>query len=282
MGSHHGHPACSAPEGPEAVGMAAGGPIRPVIFEDPGVMDDRVVHLHLEHRMVQRLLGRFTAQGFVHHDLSRACFAHTKDAFPRVLLLGRLSMYGPGAVRLHEELVPITARWEEPIRRKGALKPYAKDAEATTLALLEDALSDSAHRPISKERLLALQRTAPQDIHDLLEPLETRGALYAAEAKALLLKRGQDEARSMREILMQQRDRIQTALRKAESGGSLLEGLGGEEMRQMKADHEHWRKRLKAIDQELEVEPRRIEQHYDVKVWRVEPVGLAYLWPVTG
>ena len=70
-------------------------PIRPVVFEDPGTMDDEVVHLHLEHRVVQRLLGRFTAQGFVHHDLSRACLAQTTDAIPRVVLLGRLCLYGP-------------------------------------------------------------------------------------------------------------------------------------------------------------------------------------------
>jgi SNF2 family DNA or RNA helicase len=257
-------------------------PIRPVIFEDPGVMDDRVVHLHLEHRMVQRLLGRFTAQGFVHHDLSRACFAHTKDAYPRVVLLGRLSMYGPGAVRLHEELVPITARWEEPIRRKAPLKPYGKDAESKTLALLEDALSERIPQPVPEERLLTLQRTAPQDIQDLLEPLEARGADYAEEAKAKLLQRGLDEAKSMREILLQQKDRIQSALRKADAGGTLLVGLDGEELRQMRADQNHWRERLSKIDRELEVEPRRIEQHYDVKVWRIEPVGLAYLWPVTG
>ena len=78
----------------------------PWCFEDPGTMTDEVVHLHLEHRIVQRLLGRFTAQGFVHHDLSRACLAQTTDAIPRVVLLGRLCLYGPGAARLHEELVP--------------------------------------------------------------------------------------------------------------------------------------------------------------------------------
>ena len=72
-------------------------PIRPVVFEDPGVVTDEVVQLHLEQRVVQRLLSRFTAQGFVHHDLSRACLAHTADAVPRVLLIGRLSLYGPGA-----------------------------------------------------------------------------------------------------------------------------------------------------------------------------------------
>ena len=104
-------------------------PIRPVVFEDPGVVTDEVVQLHLEQRAVQRLLSRFTAQGFVYHDLSRACMAQSTDAVPRVLLLGRLSLYGPGAARLHEELVPITARWIDPAVRKGGLSPYSREAE---------------------------------------------------------------------------------------------------------------------------------------------------------
>lgn len=54
-------------------------PIRPVVFDDPGVVTDEVVQLHLEHRVVQRLLSRFTAQGFAHFDLSRACLAQTSD-----------------------------------------------------------------------------------------------------------------------------------------------------------------------------------------------------------
>ncbi len=88
-------------------------PIRPVVFRRHRHDGQDVVHLHLEHRVVQRLLGRFTAQGFVHHDLSRACLAQTQDAIPRVILLGRLCLYGPRAARLHEELVPVTARWIE-------------------------------------------------------------------------------------------------------------------------------------------------------------------------
>ena len=71
-------------------------PIRPVVFEDTGTMDEEVVHLHLEHRVVQRLLGRFIAQGFVHHDLSRACLAQTTDAIPRVILLGDFASMAPG------------------------------------------------------------------------------------------------------------------------------------------------------------------------------------------
>ena len=144
-------------------------PIRPVVFQDPGTMDEDVVHLHLEHRVVQRLLGRFTAQGFVHHDLSRACLAQTTDAIPRVILLGRLALYGPGAARLHEELVPVTARWTDPKVRSGPLSPYARDAQTRTLALLDDAFASMSGRAISDTILKQLQQSATDDVQHHLD-----------------------------------------------------------------------------------------------------------------
>ena len=59
--------------------------IRPVSFEDTGRLGENAVHLHLEHRVARRLLGRFTAQGLVHHDLSKACLTVAPDAIPRVV-----------------------------------------------------------------------------------------------------------------------------------------------------------------------------------------------------
>jgi hypothetical protein len=103
-------------------------PIRPVVFEDAGVLTEDTVHLHLDQRVAQRLLARFCAQGFILHDLSRACLAQAADSIPRVILLGRLSLYGRGAERLHEELVPVAARWIEPSQRKGPLGAYAREA----------------------------------------------------------------------------------------------------------------------------------------------------------
>ena len=116
-------------------------PIRPVVFEDAGVLSDDTVHLHLEQRVAQRLLARFRAQGFVYHDLSRACLAQAKDSIPRVILLGRLCLYGRRAERLHEEIVPLAARWIEPGQRSGPLKAYAREAETRTLDLLEQSLT---------------------------------------------------------------------------------------------------------------------------------------------
>ena len=126
-----------------------------------------------------------------------------------------------------------------------------------------------------------LQRQAPLDLLDLLGPLKLRAEDMAEDAKKKLAQRGKAEAESMREILVRQRDRIRETVSQHASGTMLgLEGT--DEIRQLKADQVHWTKRLTKIEQELQDEPGRIELHYDVKVWRVEPVGLAYLWPVTG
>ncbi len=164
-------------------------PIRPVVFEDTGMVGDDVVHLHLEQRVVQRLLGRFSAQGFVHHDLSRACFAQATDSIPRVVLLGRLALYGNGAARLHEELIPVTARWIDPRIRKGSLTPYAKDAEAKTMNLLDDSLLNASGAKLTPEVISQLQAAAATDIKELLPQLQMRGEEYAEDAERKLKAR---------------------------------------------------------------------------------------------
>jgi len=76
-------------------------PIRPVVFEDSGILTEDTVHLHLEQRVAQRLLARFRTQGFVYHDLSRACLTQVADSIPRVVLLGRLSLATNGLKWTH-------------------------------------------------------------------------------------------------------------------------------------------------------------------------------------
>ena len=180
-------------------------PIRPVVFHDTGTMDQDVVHLHLEHRVVRRLLGRFTAQGFVHHDLSQACLSHSKDAIPRVILIGRLCLYGPKAARLHEELVPVTARWIELSQRKNALNPYGREAEMKTLDLLESALLPTNAPDVDPVIQAKLQQAASRDIEQLLPHLNRRGKELAEGARIALAKRAEQEATAMRTILEEQK-----------------------------------------------------------------------------
>ena len=259
-------------------------PIRPVVFKDAGALTDDTVHLHLEQRVAQRLLARFRAQGFVYNDLSRACLVQSKDSIPRVILLGRLALYGQRAERLHEELVPVTARWVEPNRRtrNGArLRAYARDAEARTLALLDEALGSGGPRPndVIQQRLLD---AAPTDIEALQPQLERRAEEFAKIASEQLAERGRGEARLLAETLTAQRERVleETKRHDAEFRQLTLR-FKQEETRQLESDMRHWQRRLAQFDRDLEREPERIRAFYEVRAQRVEPVGLVYLWPET-
>jgi superfamily II DNA or RNA helicase len=257
-------------------------PIRPVVFEDAGILTEDTVHLHLEQRVAQRLLARFRSQGFIYHDLSRACFAQSADSIPRVILLGRLSLYGQNAERLHEELVPITARWIEPSQRKGALQVYSRDAEAKTLDLLERSLGTRGRPTPSETIAQKLLASAPKDITDLLPQLEPRAEDLARLAIDKLKKRGEREALDLREILEKQRQRIQEELTNNEGQFKQLTlDFGEEEKRQLEADMRSWRGRLAEFDRDLKQEPDRIRNFYEVRAKRIEPVGLVYLWPET-
>jgi hypothetical protein len=42
-----------------------------------------------------------------------------------------------------------------------------------------------------------------------------------------------------------------------------------------------WEIRLEQFERDIDVEPRRVREFYEVHARRVEPVGLVYLWPET-
>ncbi len=257
-------------------------PIRPVVFEDAGVLTEDTVHLHLEQRVAQRLLARFRSQGFIYHDLARACLAQAADSIPRVILLGRLSLYGRGAERLHEELVPLAARWVDPAQRKGKLVAYARESEAKPLELLERALSvpgRQAPGTVIQKKLLA---AALRDIDELLPQLEPRAKELTAVAVDKLKKRGDREQKNLRDTLERQRERVREKLKNTEPQFKQLTlGFDDEEKRQLESDVRSWRIRLEQFDRDLAHEPNRIREFYEVRARRVEPVGLVYLWPDT-
>lgn len=49
----------------------------------------------------------------------------------------------------------------------------------------------------------------------------------------------------------------------------------------LESDRRHWEKRVSELEQEILREPERIQQTYQVKAERIEPVGVVYLWPVS-
>ena len=257
-------------------------PIRPVVFKDPGNLDGEVVHLHLEHRVVQRLLGRFLSQGFRDDDLRRACVLRTVEARPQAVLLGRLSLFGEGGARLHDEVLAAAAEWLPLEQRQGALKPLGEGDKSDVLKLVEEALASPRLReaePLLQDRLRA---HAARDVAELTGPLERRATILIERARRDLTRRGDTEASDMADILAAQRERI--LARQAEIEDDSRQGrlsFNPDEERQLAADRRHWVDRLSAIARELEAEPDRVRKSYIVKATRIEAVGIVYLWPLS-
>lgn len=203
----------------------------PVILPDQRDAPD-VCHLHVEHRLVRRLIARFVSQGF-RARLNRACVLLVPNAQRRVVLLGRISLYGPKGVRLHEEIVPTTGR----LGADGQLRILRQglDAEALTLANLDDALRDgkAANEAISSEALKRRQG----DIATLRTEFEQRSAPLIQAVTEQLQELGKKEEESMRRLLIDQRTRLQKRAGEPEQGE-----FNFEEQRQVEADRRHWQR----------------------------------------
>ncbi|MBW4458554.1 MAG: DISARM system SNF2-like helicase DrmD [Nostoc indistinguendum CM1-VF10] len=256
-------------------------PILPVVFRDPGSLDGDVVHLHLEHRIVQRLLSRFLAQGFLHDELTRACVCLTNDPMPKVIALGRLALYGERASRLHDQVIAVAAEWSDPTSRgRKKLQSLTEGEKDNVLELLETSLASPHLLQVAEAVKERLKKSAAQDIAELIPHLKRRATVLAERAERKLTERGIREAAEMKKILEEQETRILKCQEESKAVQLSLPFI--EEQRQLDADRRHWEKRLQAIATELISEPARIEAAYKVKAMRVEPVGVIYLWPISG
>ena len=184
-------------------------PIRPVIFQDRGTLDTDRVHIHLEHRLVRRLLGRFVAQGFLHDELTRGCVVRTEDTIPRVVVLGRLSLFGTGASRLHDEIIAAAAQWLDPEHRgRRKLRALTEGDKEDVLEILFNSLAQESLRTSPDNITNHLRASAAQDVEELHPHLLKRSEVLTKKAVRELTNRGEREAKQMRGILESLRDRI--------------------------------------------------------------------------
>jgi ERCC4-related helicase len=270
-------------------------PVRGLVFAPPMVKEGEpepqdVVQLHLEHRLVKRLLSRFVSQGF-RTSIGRITAIVSSGAQPRVVLLGRLCLFGPGARRLHEEIIPVTAAWRDTRRDDSPLAPFAEAGEATTIQQLDEALL----RGVSPGTgvLDRLAQTVERDIADLRPHIEKRAKDSEQEAVADLAENGRREAEALVELLQRQIDRVREAMRSKQppEAPQQMDLFGPtdhdirkqheRELRQFEADRRSWDGKLLRLQQELESEPEKVRKGYEVQARRLEPIGLVYLWPAT-
>ncbi len=253
---------------------------RPVTFEPIARMSEETEQLHLAHPFVKRILDRFLAQGFSAHDLSRvSAVIAPDDSVIRVIAYARLSLFGPGAARLHDEIIGIAAAWSG---GDDDVEPYKDPA--------------TAQKSIEAfERLAALDAKAPGAIVQarvakeasrlyatLWPALEDEADARAVAAKNGLAQRARREADELRTLLTRQKRAIEKqahVVAQMELFSRAETKADQEQQRQLKLDHEHMRARYRAIDAEMESEPKAIEELYEVRMTRLSPVGLAVSWP---
>lgn len=253
--------------------------LQPVVFRDPQEVNADRVHLHLEHPLVTRLLNRFLMRGFQKDALSRAAVLGTTDDTAKLIVLARLSLYGHGAARLHDEVLVVAAEWDpaDPNRRLRKL-----NAEKSSRALEE--LEGAMHqRLVAQDQVVrGLQEHLKNDIAQLREPLDQVVEQRRREATDKLSKRAEEEAARFVRVLEEQRKRItSTRSRTNDNLDQLLLDLGEikAERRQLEDNRKYWERRLRTIDDDLAHEPERIRRTFALQTHRVEPAGAIYLWP---
>jgi hypothetical protein len=266
-------------------------PPRPVSFQPSTTLAAESVQLHLQHRLTQKALGQFRAQGFAEDRLSRVTVVFDPThARKRVLALGRLSLYGAGAARLHEEILATAAFWVEGDDRTR-LEPFTTaDAEEKAQRAL-DAVLALDQPPVPEHIVSLIMRTAPKDEDVLWEKVKGRALQRIAFADESLRRRAKVESDEMTRILEAQRAAIGKELgRRSVNAAQASEGVQlampwmpeeKPQKEQYDADTKYIQKRLGELEYELSSEPARIRDLYEVKHHRLERVGLVYLWPTT-
>jgi hypothetical protein len=256
----------------------------PVVFEPPKRVGQAVAYLHLSHPLVTRILDRFRSQGFAAHDLSRVSALVVKNLdVPHVIGFGRLSLFGTGATRLHDEIISSAATFDDGDPTLDIL------AEAVEQKLLGDIASllaaPKAPGPTITKRLAA---RAAADFAALWPTTRAEADDKAALAQRLLRDRATVEAADLVKILTAQREAILARLgdqldlfgNSAPAPTATLASRADRDQRdQLAADRDHMKRRLESIANELNTEPAAITSLYDVSLTRLEPLGLLYLWP---
>lgn len=260
-------------------------PPRPVRLEPAETLLSDAVQLHLQHPLAQRAVSPFRSQAFTEDGLSRVTIVVDRShARKRVLLLGRLAVFGPGASRLHEEILGLAAFWSEGDDPKR-LEPFVtEDANDKALEAFLRVL-DEPEVPTLEEHLVArILKSAAADQRALEAHLRRRAMVRTELARTKLASRGKAEAEAMRKVLEALRDDIRGVLRGTQLGLAGIadeHDLSDDEKAQWKDDRAFLQRRLPQIEDEMRTEPDRIRGLYEDRQHHVEIVGIVYLWPAT-
>jgi hypothetical protein len=133
-----------------------------------------------------------------------------------------------------------------------------------------------------------LMASAARDEEALWPKVKAKTLTRVVWAEERLRQRANVEAAEMTRILLAQQTAIARELAKREKEHAAAQQVSlpwlpdeHDQKDQYDADTKHMTTRRVALERELREEPDRIKALYDVKHYRLERVGLVYLWPAT-
>ena len=197
-----------------------------------------------------------------------------------MILLGRLALYGPGAARLHEEIILVTAAWKEAERGTKPLKPFGTVREEATLDQLDQAfraseISGSHTSPSGsadgRRRMPPIWNPSCSVAPKLRRPRRSNNCLpWARPRRNRFSACWKISARGSPKADAEPDDRQLSFLPDVEA-----------EAEQRRRDRRHWKVKLERLTTEIGREPERVRRSYSVAADRLETIGLVYLWPET-
>lgn len=256
----------------------------PITFHPVRRLTSEVEQLHLAHPLTKRVLDRFLAQGFSAHDLRRvASVIDPESGEPAVIAYARLTLFGHGAARLHDEIISVAAPWDGAVESAGSIAPHTdRDVAGRIVRGAESRLASGAPEPGEKVKA-SIAAAAEALLAALWRPLEDEADAHSVEARNGLVARAREEADGMRALLERQRKALRknlVDLRQGDLFASIDETVETrEQKRQLELDLAHMERRERDIANELEREPEAIAALYEVKMTRLSPVGLVVSWP---
>ena len=161
----------------------------------------------------------------------------------------------------------------------GSLTPFQDKGKQTSIEQLFSILEKTVElheSPLYRSQVLARIQS---DYAQLWPLLETQGIANQATAEQELKDRGLKEAENMRQLLERQKLKIKERIGGEEQQKLIFSEKEKEQKLQYQRDLKFMEKRLEAIDREIQEEPVRIQSYYQTKRYRIEPIGMVYLWP---
>jgi len=253
--------------------------LRPLRFRASAVAEESSVHMHLEHRVAQRLLGQLSAQTFTRDAMARATILATGSGIDRVVLLGRLVLFGPRGARLHDEIIPRVAEWTGAAQeRTTPLRVLDVSAARDTLKDLQRSLAQPSDEGVTEHDRRRRLGSLPADVAELRGALQT-DALSRSEAISFQLRRlGATRAAELRALLTGQQAALDQSLADPKQL-SLLDQKGFSEVdrQALRSIVNGWRQRREALAAEIETAPAAVEAEYTVRHTHFELLGVVYL-----